>query len=79
MGHPGQGQSSRELRHEPDGRGGGLAGVGAKPRGQNQQVDGRDPGFANQRAQDKEEGAYAGTRGDKGGAYGAGGMENESA
>lgn len=65
LGHPGQGQTSNELRHDKKSHGGGLAGVGASgvPSG-NQMVDPATQ--PSQRAPDKEEGEYAGTRGDKG-------------
>lgn len=72
LGHPGQGQTSTEIRHDGShGRkkeGHGLAGVGASGVGNDSKVvDGRDPEFANQRALDKEEGALAGQRGTVGG------------
>ena len=58
--------TSRELRHE--GRGGGLAGVGASgvPSG-NQMVD--TDNQPKERALEKEEGSLAGTRGNKGEEY----------
>ena len=70
MGHPGQGQTSNELRHDgqhtrknPGGYGGGLAGVGASVPSSNQMTDERTQ--VSQRAYEKEEGKYAGTRSDK--------------
>ncbi len=66
MGHPGQGQTSQENRHErdnPGGHGGGLAGVGASVASGNQMADERTQ--ESQRAGEKEEGKYAGTRSDK--------------
>ena len=71
LGHPGQGQTSTELRH--DGKhtstktGGGLAGVGASVGSSNQMVD--TDTQPKERAVDKEEGALAGTSGDKGEDY----------
>lgn len=71
LGHPGQGQTSTELRH--DGKhtstktGGGLAGVGASVGSSNQMVD--TDTQPKERAVDKEEGDLAGTRGDKGEDY----------
>ena len=65
-GHPGQGQSSRELRHDrnnPGGHGGGLAGVGAAAPSGNQMVDERTQ--PEQRGYEKEEGQFAGTRSSK--------------
>lgn len=69
LGHPGQGQTNNELRH--DGQhtgkkaGGGLIGVGAEglPSG-NQMVD--TDNQPKERAVDKEEGGVSGLRGDKG-------------
>ena len=68
LGHPGQGQTSNELRHDSkkDG-GGGLAGVGASVGSSNQMVD--TDTQPKERAIDKEEGTLAGTRGDKGEDY----------
>ena len=66
LGHPGQGQTSQELHggKAGEGRGGGLAGVGASGAASgNQMADERTQ--PNQRASEKEEGKYAGTRGDK--------------
>lgn len=57
LGHPGAGQSSKELRH--DGQGGGknpgvgLEGVGATVR--QDTINAHDPAFANQRAMNKDE------------------------
>ena len=66
LGHPGQGQTSTELRHEgAHGRtrqSAGLEGVGATDKSAT--VSGRTR--ASQRALEKEEGNLAGTRGDKG-------------
>lgn len=70
-GHPGQGQTSTELRHDGQHtskkQGGGLAGVGASVGSSNQMVD-KDT-QPKERAVDKEEGQFAGTRGDKGEDY----------
>lgn len=65
LGHPGQGQTSRELRHDKNvgGHGGGLAGVGASAASGNQMADERTQ--ESQRASEKEEGVYAGTRSSK--------------
>lgn len=68
LGHPGQGQTSQEL-HQGGGAGGGreggLAGVGSSEAASgNQMVDERTQ--PEQRGYEKEEGKYAGTRGDKG-------------
>ena len=66
LGHPGQGQTSSELRH--DGRGGGLAGVGASGVASGNQMVDTDT-QPKERGLDKEEGQYAGSRGDKGDDY----------
>ena len=70
LGHPGQGQTSTELRHDGQhtsknvgGHGGGLAGVGASVPSGNQMADERTQ--PSQRAGEKEEGVLAGTRSDK--------------
>jgi len=68
FGHPGQGQTSQEL-HQGGGAGGGreggLAGVGSgEAASGNQMADERVQ--AGQRGLEKEEGQFAGTRGDKG-------------
>ncbi|KAL6720597.1 hypothetical protein ACLMJK_002521 [Lecanora helva] len=66
LGHPGSGQSSRELRHErdnPGGSGAGLAGVGASAASGNQMVDERMQ--PEQRGIEKEGGQYADTRSSK--------------
>lgn len=66
LGHPGQGQTSSELRHErnnPGGHGAGLAGVGASAASGNQMADERTQ--PEQRGYEKEEGQYAGTRSSK--------------
>jgi len=66
LGRPGQGQTSRELRHErnnPGGHGGGLAGVGASVASGNQMIDPSTQ--PSQRAVDKEEGNHAGERSSK--------------
>jgi hypothetical protein len=69
LGHPGQGQTSRELRH--DGSKGrakqphGLAGVGATVGNKGEVVNAHDPTFAGQRALDKD--VPAGRRGKLGG------------
>ena len=66
LGHPGQGQTSRELRHErnnPGGHGGGLAGVGASASSGMAMADPETQ--PSQRAMEKEEGAAAGTRSTK--------------
>ena len=71
LGHPGQGQTSTELRH--DGQhtskkhGGGLAGVGASVGSGNQMVD--TDTQPKERGIEKEEGVLAGKRGDKGDEY----------
>ena len=64
-GHPGQGQTSRELRHEGNvgGHGGGLAGVGASAASGNQMADERTQ--PEQRGLEKEEGQFAGQRSSK--------------
>ncbi|CAD6574976.1 MAG: hypothetical protein ASARMPREDX12_007048 [Alectoria sarmentosa] len=70
MGHPGQGQTSNELRHGKNNSkkgGGGLAGVGASVESSNQMVD--TDTQPKERAIDKEEGKFAGTRGNKGEDY----------
>lgn len=71
LGHPGQGQTSSELRHDGEHtskkHGGGLAGVGASVGSSNQMVD-KDT-QPKERALDKEEGKFAGGRGDKGDDY----------
>lgn len=71
LGHPGQGQSSSELR-DGSTKGAGLVGVGASgaPAHANQ-VDARDPGFADQRGLDRDDAAGR-TDGPKGGARGDG-------
>ena len=73
QGKPLQGQTSNEGKE----REGGLVGVGTSgaPSG-NMGVDERAQ--ESQRGLEKEEGDLAGTRGSKGGAYGAGEMENET-
>ena len=70
LGHPGQGQTSNELRHDGQhtrknvgGHGGGLAGVGASTESGMKMADERTQEW--QRAGEKEEGVYAGTRSDK--------------
>ena len=70
FGHPGEGQTSNELRHDGQhtrknvgGHGGGLAGVGATVESSNQMADERTQ--PSQRAYEKEEGIYAGTRSTK--------------
>ena len=71
LGHPGQGQTSNELRHDGQHtnkkQGGGLAGVGASVGSSNQMVD--PDTQPKERALDKEEGKFAGTRGNKGDDY----------
>ncbi len=68
LGHPGQGQTSQELNQgvgAGGGREGGLAGVGSgEAASGNQMADERVQ--PEQRGYEKEEGALAGTRGDKG-------------
>ena len=70
-GHPGQGQTSSELRHDgahtSSKHGGGLAGVGASVGSSNQMVD--TDTQPKERALEKEEGQFAGTRGNKGEDY----------
>lgn len=65
LGKPGQGQTSQELHggKAGEGRGGGLAGVGANASSGNQMADERTQ--PSQRGYEKEEGQHAGTRGDK--------------
>lgn len=57
LGHPGSGQTSKELRHDgQSGRknpGGSLEGVGATAR--QDTINAHDPAFAGQRALDKDE------------------------
>ncbi|EKG12645.1 hypothetical protein MPH_10234 [Macrophomina phaseolina MS6] len=71
LGHPGEGQTSVEQRHDGQhGRkkqGTGLVGVGANTIGVNgrDEVNPHDPGFASQRALDKD--VQTGTRGTVGG------------
>ncbi|OCL14342.1 hypothetical protein AOQ84DRAFT_351555 [Glonium stellatum] len=65
LGHPGQGQTSQELRHDGS-KGGakqahGLVGVGATVGTDSKVVNSRDPAFAGQRALDKD--VPAGQRG----------------
>lgn len=76
LGHPGQGQTSTELRHEgqhtASKQGTGLVGKASTMNtggvyNDGQAVDQKDPGFANQRALDKEQGDMAGQRGNIGG------------
>ncbi|OCK82029.1 hypothetical protein K432DRAFT_325079 [Lepidopterella palustris CBS 459.81] len=69
LGHPGQGQTSQELRHDGS-KGGakqthGLAGVGATVGNKGEVVKGRDPEFAGQRALDED--VPSGKRGNLGG------------
>lgn len=55
LGHPGQGQSSSELRHD-GGKSGGTGGLDGLASGaKNTSVDPHLPEHANQRAEDKEE------------------------
>ena len=83
LGKPLQGQTSRELHHDGggkhgDGSGGrGLVGIGASgaPSG-NMQVEERVQ--PSQRALEKEEGIFAGTRGKPGDGYGADELPNET-
>lgn len=75
-----QGQTSRELHKDANERHAGQGNTrvsGAKS--ELGAVDERLPGMENQRAMDREEGDKAGTRGDKGGEYGAGEMSNVTA
>jgi len=75
-GHPGQGQTSAELRHDGQ-RGGVKQGTGLIGKASTMEtggvenslesIDQKDPAFANQRALDKEEGRFAGERGNIGG------------
>ncbi|KAB2569237.1 uncharacterized protein LTHEOB_5268 [Lasiodiplodia theobromae] len=70
LGHPGQGQTSTELRHDGShGRakqGTGLVGVGADTvTNKGSAVDAHDPGYASQRALDKD--VETGARGTVGG------------
>ncbi|KAK0622181.1 hypothetical protein DIS24_g11323 [Lasiodiplodia hormozganensis] len=70
LGHPGQGQTSTELRHDGShGRakqGTGLVGVGAETvMNKGDAVDAKDPGFSSQRALDKD--VETGARGTVGG------------
>lgn len=77
LGHPGQGQTSRELRQGTGKKeAGGSAFASGAPSG-NMGVDERVQ--EGQRGLEKEGGDRAGKKGDKGGEYGAGGMENEVA
>ncbi|KAF2461803.1 hypothetical protein BDY21DRAFT_329697 [Lineolata rhizophorae] len=59
LGHPGQGQTSAEMRHDGEKHRAkqthGLGGVGANVGTKNQMVDPHDPQFAGQRALDKDE------------------------
>ncbi|KAL8786534.1 MAG: hypothetical protein Q9195_008165 [Heterodermia aff. obscurata] len=80
LGHPGQGQTSNELRHGTQGtskkEAGGSAFASGAPGG-NLGADERVQ--ESQRGLEREGGGLAGTRGDKGGEYGAGEVPNESA
>ncbi|KAF7194354.1 hypothetical protein HII31_04387 [Pseudocercospora fuligena] len=62
LGHPGAGQSSKELHDGSKTRTGGVEGVGASGVKQST-IDPHDPQFANQRAADKDEAVIG--RGDK--------------
>lgn len=56
MGHPGQGQTSSELRHDGGNKqGSGLEGVGASGVKSANLVDQHDPKFAGQRTLEKDE------------------------
>ena len=72
LGHPGQGQTSNELRHDgghtSSKQGGGLAGVGAPSVASSNQMVDKDT-QPKERGLEKEEGQFAGTRGDKGEDY----------
>ena len=68
LGHPGQGQTSNELRHEGAKQGGGLAGRGASGVASSNQMVDKDT-QPKERALEKEDGQFAGTRGDKGDEY----------
>ena len=72
LGHPGQGQTSSELRHEgahtSTKQGGGLAGRGASGVASSNQMVDKDT-QPKERALEKEEGQFAGTRGNKGDEY----------
>ena len=72
LGHPGQGQTSSELRHEgahtSTKQGGGLAGRGASGVASSNQMVDKDT-QPKERALEKEEGQLAGTRGNKGDEY----------
>ena len=80
LGHPGQGQTSSELRQGTEGtskkEAGGQTFASGAPSG-NMMVDEREQ--PSQRGLEKEGGDLAGTKGDKGGEYGAGAVPNESA
>ena len=67
LGHPGQGQTSSELRQGGK-QGGGLAGVGASGVASSNQMVDKDT-QPKERGLEKEEGQFAGTRGDKGDDY----------
>lgn len=75
MGHPGQGQTSSELRDGGNAAGGSAFSSGAASG--NMTVD--EGMQESQRGLEKEGGDLAGTKGDKGGDYGASAMPNESA
>ena len=80
LGHPGQGQTSSELRQGTEGtskkEAGGQTFSSGAPSG-NLMADEREQ--PSQRGLEKEGGDLAGTKGDKGGEYGAGAVPNESA
>lgn len=69
MGHPGQGMSSNEMRH--DGMHGnkkqGMGTIGLTRVGQGEEHMGRDPDFSGQRALNKD--VETGMRGNRGGDY----------
>ena len=76
LGHPGQGQTSSELRDADKKETGGQTFASGAPSG-NMMVDERTQ--PSQRGLEKEGGDLAGKKGDRGGDYGAGVMPNESA
>ena len=75
LGHPGQGQTSSELRHGTTKESVGSTFASGAPSG-NMMADERTQ--ESQRGLEKEGGDLAGTKGDKGGEYGAGGLPNET-
>lgn len=80
IGKPLQGQTSSEIHKDANERHAGQGNTRESgARSELGAVDERLPGMENNRALDREEGDKAGTRGDKGGEYGAGEMPNVTA